>query len=352
MEVCLDKLDGAVAFVRAVEAGSFALAGQRLGLTGSAVSKRVAALEARLGLTLLHRTTRSLSLTPDGQAFYERSARVLADLEDAELAMAHLHASPRGRLRLDLPVAFGRMHVLPALPEFLARFPELTVDATLNDRFIDPVEEGVDLLIRIGELKDSSLIAKRLAPSRAVLCAAPAYLERRGEPSTVADLAAHNCLAFTYAGQPHDWRFLDESGREVRVDVSGNLRLNNGEGLREAALAGLGIVLLHTHIVGEDLKAGRLRAIGLAGHRLKTDAAGLAVAALRHLFLDPGCLDGMRAVGREPLDSRDGGALGGAGRGDAGARDLPVKAYRAGAAQAGAAAEFRAGQSEMVAQHP
>ena len=254
----MDNLNAMEVFVRVVQAGSFSAAARALDLTPSAVSKQIGRLEDRLAARLINRTTRQLKLTDVGAAFYERCTRILADIAEAEQAVVDLHGAPRGVLKLNVPGAFGRLHIAPLIPEFLARYPEVTVDLGFNDRFIDLVEEGVDVVIRIGELADSSLIARRLAPNRRVVCGAPSYFQARGLPQVPEDLAQHNCLVYTYRASRNDWRFRGPDDSESVVQVSGNLESNNAEALRATVLQGLGVALLPLWLVGEDLKAGVL----------------------------------------------------------------------------------------------
>jgi DNA-binding transcriptional LysR family regulator len=253
----LDILAGMVVFAQVVDAGGFSAAARVIGVSKSAVSKQVSALEDRLGARLLQRTTRQMSLTEVGSAFLERCRRVLAEAEEAEAAVTALQAAPRGVLRINGPMTFGTLHLAAAIPEFMARHPGLVVDLTLNDRFVDLVEEGYDMALRIGRLPDSSLVARRIAPARRVLVASPAYIASRGAPHSLADIAAHDCLCYAYLATGDEWRFDGPAGEES-VKVSGRLRANNGEVLLEAARAGTGIAALPTFIVGPDLKAGRL----------------------------------------------------------------------------------------------
>lgn len=253
----MEQLDAMAVFARVVEAESFSGAARRLGLSKSAVSKRVSGLERRLGLRLLNRTTRRLSLTEAGVAFYQGCRRMVAEAEAAEQAVSHLASAPRGRLKINAPMSFGMRHIGPALPEFLARYPEIAVDLTLNDRVVDLVEEGFDVAIRIAPLAETSLVARRLAPNRSLLCAAPAYLKARGRPGTVAQLSDRACLLYSYQTAGDLWS-LSGPGGEHRVRVSGPLRVNNGDAILAAALGGLGIALLPCFICGDDLRAGRL----------------------------------------------------------------------------------------------
>lgn len=256
----LEHLTAMAVFARVVEEGSFSKAAQGLGLSKSAVSKQVGRLEDRLGVRLLNRTTRRLSLTEPGTAFYNGCRQLVADAEAAEDAVSHLASAPRGTLRVNVPMSFGQCHVAPALPEFLRRYPELSVDLQLNDRTVDLIEEGYDMAVRVGQLPDSSLIAKRLAPMRRALVAAPDYLDRRGRPAHPRDLAAHDCLIYTYLSSGREWRFQGGDG-EIRVPLSGRLEANNGDALCAAARAGAGVALLPTFICSADLLAGRLECI-------------------------------------------------------------------------------------------
>lgn len=252
-----DELDSMALFARVVEAGGFSPAARELGQSKSSVSKRVARLEDRLGVRLLNRTTRRLSLTEAGEAFYAGCRRMLSEAEAAEEAVTYLAAAPRGTLRINAPMSFGQWHLAPALADFLRRCPELSVELVLDDREVNLVQEGFDVGIRIRELADSSLIARRLTLSRRVLCAAPAYLEARGRPERPEDLTRHDCLLYSYLSDPAVWTFRGRQGRR-RVRVSSRLKANNGEALREAAGAGYGIAFLPTFIVGDAIRAGRL----------------------------------------------------------------------------------------------
>lgn len=253
----MEDLSAMAVFARVVEMESFSGAARALGLSKSAVSKRVGRLEDRMGLRLLNRTTRRLSLTEAGAAFYQGCRRVVAEAEAAERAVTRLASAPRGRLKVNAPMSFGVRHLAPALPDFMARYPELNVDLTLNDRVVDLVEEGFDLAIRIARLAESSLIARRLAPNRLVLCAAPSYLAAHGAPRAVEDLKDHACLLYSYQTAGDAWRLCGPGG-ERRLAVTGRLRINNGDALLAAALGGLGVALLPCFICGQDLRAGRL----------------------------------------------------------------------------------------------
>jgi DNA-binding transcriptional LysR family regulator len=256
----MKNLVGMAIFARVAESRSFSGAARRLGLSKSSVSKEMSKLEKLLGARLVNRTTRQLSLTEAGAAFYEHCARVVQEAEAAELLVGRLHGEPRGVLKLTAPVAFATLHVAPALPQFLARFPDVQVDLTLSDRIFDLAEEGYDLSIRIARELPPNLVARQLAPVNRVVCATPAYLARHGTPTTPQALTAHNCLVYTHANPDSLWRFRGPEGRIV-VPVQGNLRLNDDEAIWQAVLGGLGISLLPTFIVGKDLQAGRLQAL-------------------------------------------------------------------------------------------
>jgi DNA-binding transcriptional LysR family regulator len=256
----MDRLSGMAAFTSVVDAGSFSAAAKRLRLSKSAVSAHVQRLEARLGVRLLNRTTRRLAVTEPGAAYYRHCSRIMAEAEAAEQAALALHGEPRGTLRIAAPDAFGWMHVAPAIPGFLARHKDVAVDITLAAKHVDLIEEGLDLAIRIGVLADSALVARRLAPSRLVLCAAPAYLAAHGAPRAPQELAQHRCLRVGVLPWGDEWRLVPRSGKgaEQRIAIGGGLRSNSAEVLHAAARSGLGIALLPTWAVGEDLRAGTL----------------------------------------------------------------------------------------------
>jgi DNA-binding transcriptional LysR family regulator len=253
----MDKLDAMNAFVKVVAAGSYAEAARRLGLTRSAVSKAVMELEQFLGARLLDRTTRRVTPTEAGLAYYERCVSILADVEETEIQISRLHDEPRGVLKINAPMSFGILYLGDAVAEFMARYPELRIELVLNDRFIDPLEEGVDVTLRIGALEDSSLIARRLAPARLALVASPQYIKQHGAPQTPQDLGGHRCLAYGHMAAVHRWQLL-QGTRAVAVQITSTLCSNNGEVLRTAALAGNGIANLPTFLVGPDIAAKKL----------------------------------------------------------------------------------------------
>jgi DNA-binding transcriptional LysR family regulator len=254
----MDKFEQMRAFTQVVDAGGFAAAARTMGLSRSAVNKLVIALENDLGVQLLHRSTRQVTPTETGLAFYERCVEILANLEEAERAIAQLHEEPRGRLRVNAPMTFGTMHLAPAISDFLMQYPDLQVQLTLNDRLIDPIEEGFDVTVRIAALQPSvSLIVHSLVPAERVLCAAPVYLETHGTPNHPEDLRSHSCLHYGQIAVETQWTLIGEEGEQT-VSIHGVLCSNNGEVLRDAAVHGLGIALLPKFIVGRELHEGTL----------------------------------------------------------------------------------------------
>jgi DNA-binding transcriptional LysR family regulator len=286
----MDRLGEMEMFAAVAEQGSFTAAARHLGVSTSAVSKYVIALEGRLGVRLLNRTTRRLSLTEAGRDFLEWCARIAADVSEAEHSVASLQAEPRGVLRVNAPMSFGQLHLGPVVSDFLARYPDVQIDMTMTDRRIDIVEEGYDVAIRIGAMPDSSLVARTLAPSRRILCGAPSYFTRHGVPRTPEDLAGHNCLGHVPLRGAEEWRFRGPQG-DISVRATGTFNVNNGDMLRHAALAGTGLALLPTFIVGPDLADGSLRAV-LGDYESPPDpisalyAAGRPVAAKVRSFID------------------------------------------------------------------
>jgi DNA-binding transcriptional LysR family regulator len=264
----MENLADVAVFVRVVERGSFTLAAGELELSRAAVSKYVSRLEERLGARLLTRTTRRLSLTEAGAALFEASRGALERIDEAEAAVAQLQSEPRGRLRVSAPMSFGILHMGPAMTEFARAYPRVTLDVRLDDRYVNLVEEGIDVAIRIGNLSDSSLVARKLTATRAVACASPAYLDEHGEPETPEDLASHDCLLYSYLSTANVWRFTAPDGREIPVAVTGSLRINNGIVLAEAAAAGRGILMAPSFYMAPLLRDGRLKRI-LAGYRLR-----------------------------------------------------------------------------------
>ena len=244
-------------FVAVVENSGFSAAARTLGISKSAVSKRINKLEAQLGVRLLHRTTRKLSLTEAGERYFEHASRALAAAGQAEDAVTELQGEPQGNLKISSPMSFGRLHVAPLIPKLLQRHPKLQIDLVMDDRKVDLVAGGFDVAIRAGNLPDSTLIARKLAPLRQVLCASPDYVDRYGRPGTPAELSSHNCVLYSYSSDANEWTLIGEGGPE-NVTVSGSYQVNNSEALLEALREGVGIGRLPTFVAGPDLKTGRL----------------------------------------------------------------------------------------------
>lgn len=243
-------------FCQVMESGSFTAAAEQLGLSKQFVSRRLIQLEERLGVRLLNRSTRRLDVTPLGQSYYESALRLLTDVEQVEQGIAGQNSEPRGTLRLSAPLSFAMAHLGCLLPVFLQRHPHVSVEVDLSDRPVDLIGEGYDLVLRIGTLEDSTLIARRIASVQRVYCASPDYLARRGTPLQPDDLAAHDCLPYGH-GRQVQWRF-QHKGKAQSLNVSGRMRVNNGELLRDTAIAGFGVTYLPTFIVAEALQDGRL----------------------------------------------------------------------------------------------
>lgn len=245
-------------YARVISAGSMSAAGREMNLSPAVVSKRIRRLEERLGTRLLQRTTRQIAMTESGQGFYERVIAILASVEEAEAYVADGAAQARGTLKVAAPTSFGRLHIAPHLAEFFKANPDLGVNLDLEDSFVDIVGEGYDLAIRIAELSDSSLVARRLAPVHRILCASPAYLQRHGEPQSIADLMEnHICLA---AANQDPWRLVGPEG-QVTIRTQAPIRTNSSEVVRECVLAGVGIALRSTWDIGPELRDGKLKVV-------------------------------------------------------------------------------------------
>ena len=252
-----DVLTGMRVFTTVVDAGSFASAADKLDLSRGMTSRYVAQVENHLGVRLLNRTTRRLSLTEAGNDYYQRATQVLALVEDAERAATQETAEPRGTLRINTSVAFGARHLGDAISDYLQRYPQVKADLTLNDRVVDIIEEGFDVALRIARQIDPGLVARPITHARLVACASPEYLKKYGTPKSPADLTHHNCLSYAYSGHQHAWDFT-RRGREQTVKVAGNLHGNNGEILCHAATSGLGVIVQPTFLVYELLRARKL----------------------------------------------------------------------------------------------
>jgi DNA-binding transcriptional LysR family regulator len=255
------KIDGIRAFVATAEAGSISEAARQMRLSKSVLSERLAELERSLGTKLLQRTTRKLTLTEDGSAFHERAARILREIDDAAADLAERRGTLAGPLRMSAPVTFGRMHLGPALFPFLAKHPEISLTLDLDDRRVDAAADGYDAVLRHGAIEDSRLVVWRLASSRRLLIASPGYLARRMAPRTVADLEQHDGLFYANRGVA-DWRFKTR-GKAVIARAKARLYVNNGDLLRDAAIAGLGIALLPMFLAGDAIRSKKLRVIDI-----------------------------------------------------------------------------------------
>jgi DNA-binding transcriptional LysR family regulator len=253
----MDLVRAMQAYVRVVEAGSFVRAADQLDTSNAAVTRQVAALERHLGTRLLNRTTRRLSLTETGHSFLERARQILADIADAEAQAGSQALAPTGVLRISAPLSFGVVHLSRRLPAFRQRYPQLRLDIDLTDRVVDLANEGIDVAVRIASDPGSALIARRVAPVRMVLCASPMYLNEHGTPAHPSELAAHQTLSYSYLASGDDWPFT-RSGATVKAKIHPAVRATNGEILRELALAGGGIVLQPSFLVGAELMRGTL----------------------------------------------------------------------------------------------
>jgi len=277
----MDRIGGMELFVRVVEAKGFSAAAGLLGLTPSAVSKQITRLEDQLGARLLHRTTRRLGLTEVGEIYYGHCARILEDIREAEQAVSETLATPRGLLRISVPISFGEARLAPLLPGFLAQYPDIRVSVVANDRYADTVEEGFDVAILVIRPRDSTSIAKRLTANRRVVCASPAYFQKHGMPITPEDLTGHNCLLNMGYSPQRAWYFRTDE-RQYTVPVRGNLEFNQPQALREAALGGLGVVLLPAYLMREDLQQGLLRE-ALTGYISEDPDVHVLYPQTRHL---------------------------------------------------------------------
>lgn len=255
-EVTMNPFEDMRMFCQVMESGSFTAAADQMGLSKQFISRRLMQLEERLGVRLLNRSTRRLDVTPLGQSYYESALRLLSEVEQVEQGIAGQNSEPRGTLRLSAPLSFALAHLGCLLPQFLQRYPEVSVEVDLSDRPVDLISEGYDLVLRIGVLEDSSLIARRIATIERVYCASPDYLAGQGVPEKPEDLKNHACLPYGH-GRQVQWRF-QVKGKPLNVHVAGRMRANNGELLKEVAMAGLGVTYLPTFIVGDALRDGRL----------------------------------------------------------------------------------------------
>jgi DNA-binding transcriptional LysR family regulator len=280
----MSVFDDMTVFVRAVEVGSFSGAAQQLGIAKSIVSRRILSLESRLGTSMFHRSTRRLSLTETGLAYYERARRILADLAEAEDLASQLQGELKGRLKVAAPMSFGYRHLSPVVTDFLRAHPQVDIELDLNDRRVDLISDGFDIAVRIGSLPDSSIISRTLAPCRHVVCASPAYIASHGRPQIPAELASesHVCLAYNNRPRAEQWRFqIDDVCTDVPVKAR-HIHSNNGDILCEAAVAGLGIIVLPTFIVSDAVARGALEVL-LTGYEVASPSILAVWPPSRHV---------------------------------------------------------------------
>jgi len=263
----MDRLRAFEVFVAVVGQGGFTRAADKLDTSPANVTRYVNDLEEALGVRLLNRTSRRLSLTETGKTLYDRALSILEDVAEAEAVTSSSALQPCGRLRINVPVSFGILHLAPLWPRFMARYPDIQLDISLADRVVDLVEEGYDLAIRISRAGSPSLISRKLATSQNVVCASPDYIARHGAPQAPEDLMHHVCIGYTYSATGDEWGLIDDAGRAHRVAVSTSLQTNNGDTVRATALAGLGIIWQPTFLIGDDLRQGRLVRL-LPGYRM------------------------------------------------------------------------------------
>ena len=256
----MDLLGPMRAFVRVVEAGSFTAVATEQNTTQPTISRQVAALEDHLGARLLTRTTRALTLTDDGRAFYEHALRALEAVGEAENAVGRRQAKPTGTLRLAVPVVLGRRHIVPRLARFLARYPEVSIDLAMSDGFVDLVEQGIDLAIRVGEITDQSLVARKIGVVRRITVASPAYLAAKGTPRRPDDLNRHDCIVYTRLATGNRWHFESKDG-PLSVTVSGRYRVDNSEAVREGVVSGLGIAVIPAFAFGDEIGRGDVKVL-------------------------------------------------------------------------------------------
>jgi DNA-binding transcriptional LysR family regulator len=263
----MDLLGPMQTFVRVVEAGSFTAVAAQMGTTQPTISRQIAALEEHLGARLLTRTTRALTLTDDGRAYYEHVLRVLEAVGEAETAVGRRRSNPSGLLRMATPVVFGRLHIVPRLPAFLARHPEVSIELSMSDTFTELAEQGIDLAIRVGNITDPGLIAKRIGVVRRVTVASPAYIRSHGTPRTPQDLAVHECILYTRLATGNRWEFSGADG-PLTVEIKGRFQADNSDAVREGVLAGLGIAVIPAFAFSDEIASGKVTVL-LADHEPK-----------------------------------------------------------------------------------
>ena len=278
----MDRFKNMATFIRVVEAGGISAAADKLGVAKSAVSRRLKELEGHLGVELFHRTTRKMNLTDTGRAFYHQSVRIVEDVIEAEHATSQAHGTLKGSLKIALPSTFGLMHMGPAINEFLQENPQIEFDLDFNDREVDLIQEGFVLAIRIANLPDSSLIARRLAPIQFVMCASQVYLEQKDTPYSPDELRDHQCLVYSLMRDFEYWHLTDSNGREIRVKIQPYLKASTGEFLKDAAIEGLGIILVPSFIAYKEIESGALVPI-LEDYKLPQIEAYAIYPQTRHL---------------------------------------------------------------------
>ena len=282
VNIRMDTLNAMKLYCHIVDAGQLSIAADQLNLSKGAVSKQLAKLEAHLGGRLLHRTTRRLTPTEAGIAFYERAKQILESVEEAECVVTGLSTEPSGTLKINAPMSFGFLHMGVLLAKYQEKYPKVTIDITLHDRQIDLIEEGYDLALRIATLKDSSLIVRRLAPCHLVMLASPAYLQKYGEPQVPADLKNHQCLLYTYSDSVKYWTFTNKEGKKKQVPINGTLITNNGNLICDAVINGMGIASLPTFIAGDAIRKGEAKII-LDDWRPQAEDISLLYPSSKHL---------------------------------------------------------------------
>jgi len=278
----MDRFEAMATFIQVVEAGSISGAADSLGVAKSAVSRRLKDLENHLGVELFHRTTRQMNLTDTGRMFYQQSVRIMQDVLEAELQTSQAHGTLKGNLKIALPLSFSLMHLAPAINEFIQVHPQIEFDLDFNDRRVDLIEEGFDLAVRIANLPDSSLIARRLATIQAVICASPDYLQHMGRPQSPDELISHQCLVYNLMQDFEHWHLHDAKGKLIKAKIHPYLKASNGEFLRDQAVNGLGIVLLPTFIVYQEIERGGLIPV-LTKYQCPQTAAYAIYPQTRHL---------------------------------------------------------------------
>lgn len=256
----MDIVTGMKTFARLVECGSFTAAARATGLSQPTISKQIAALEQHLGCKLIRRSTRQIKLTEAGSEFYERCKRILSDVEEAEASVGHKKTSPTGTLVLNIPITYGRLYILPTLWRFLAEYPDICLDVRMDDRYVDLIEEGIDVAIRIGPLADSNIIAKKIGKSQRVAVASPRYLAHHREPNSPRDLKDHSCIIYSLLTTRNEWHFESENGKEM-VRVSGRFTANSPDAIRDAVVSGVGIAITPTWLVRDCIERGSLKVI-------------------------------------------------------------------------------------------